>query len=112
MYDYLIRAYVSVGTTDVKSIAELSPSTFKLEQNYPNPFNPSTAIQYTLTSRSFTTLKVYDMVGREVATLVNGFKEAGSYEVTFDASRLPSGVYLYRITTDKFIETKKLVLLK
>jgi hypothetical protein len=111
-YYYLIRAYVSFGSVGVRQTVELQPATFNLSQNYPNPFNPSTRIQFVLPSRNFVTLKVYDLIGRDVATLVNGFKEAGSHEVLFDASHLPSGIYLYRITTDKFVETKKLVLIK
>jgi hypothetical protein len=109
---YLVRAYVSFPATGVRTTVELRPSTFNLGQNYPNPFNPSTVIRFDLPSRSFMTLKVYDMVGREITTLVNGLKEAGTHEIKFDASGLPSGVYLYRITADKFVETKKLVLLK
>jgi hypothetical protein len=109
---YLVRAYVSFPATGVQRTVELSPSTYNLGQNYPNPFNPSTAIRFDLPLRSFVTLKVYDMIGREVATLVNGFQEAGSHEIKFDASGLPSGIYFYRISTDKFTETKKLVLIK
>jgi hypothetical protein len=111
-YYYLIRAYVSFPATGVRTTVELNPLTFKLGQNYPNPFNPSTTIQFELPSRSLMTLKVYDLIGREVATLVNGIKEAGSHEIKFDASGLPSGIYLYRIVTDKYVETKKLVLIK
>ncbi|RPI04759.1 MAG: T9SS C-terminal target domain-containing protein [Ignavibacteriae bacterium] len=109
---YIVRAYVSFPATGVRTTIELSPSTFRLGQNYPNPFNPTTNIQFALPLRSFVTLKVYDLVGREVATLVNGITEAGPHEVTFDASGLPTGVYLYRMVADKFVETKKLVLIK
>jgi hypothetical protein len=109
---YLVRAYVSFPATGVQTTVELTPSTFALCQNYPNPFNPSTAIRFELPVRSFVTLKVYDMVGREVAALVNGFTEAGTHEVKFDASGYPSGIYFYRIATDNYVETKKLVLIK
>jgi hypothetical protein len=109
---YLVRAYVSFPATDVRRTVELRPSAYTLGQNYPNPFNPSTAIRFDLPLRSFVTLKIYDVVGREIATLLNGYKEAGTHELKFDASGLPSGVYLYRISTDKFVETKKFVLLK
>jgi hypothetical protein len=85
---------------------------FHLSQNYPNPFNPVTSIQYAISSRQFVTLKVYDLLGREVATLVNEEKPAGEYEVEFDGSKLSSGVYLYRLTAGEFNETRKLVLLK
>ncbi len=109
---WMIRAYVSFAATGISQSIELTPSSYKLNQNFPNPFNPSTTIRFEIPSRSFVTLKVYDLVGREVATLVNGIREAGAQEVEFHASNLPSGVYLYRITTDKFVETKKLVLIK
>jgi hypothetical protein len=112
MYYYLIRAYVSLSTNNVQQTLELNPIMFHLGQNYPNPFNPSTTIQFSLPSRMYSTLKVYDMLGREVATLIEGVHEAGSHIVKFDASHLPSGIYFYRIVTDQFVETKRLVLLK
>jgi hypothetical protein len=87
-------------------------SSFKLNQNYPNPFNPSTVISYTVPYQSKVTLKVYNILGSEVATLVNENKPAGSYNVTFDASRLSSGVYIYQLKAGNFISTKKLVFLK
>ena len=85
---------------------------FSLEQNYPNPFNPSTKIQYAISNKQFVQLKVYDVLGNEVATLVNEFKPAGSYEVNFNAAKLSSGVYLYKLNAGSFIETKKMILLK
>ena len=93
---------------------------FYLEQNYPNPFNPSTKIKYTIpnvethrdASLQMVTLKVYDLLGNEVATLVNEEKPAGSYEIDFNASDLASGIYLYRLSIDNFVESKKLVLIK
>jgi hypothetical protein len=85
---------------------------FQLEQNYPNPFNPSTAIKFQIPSANDVTLKVYDILGREVRTLVNESLQAGSYETTFDATGLASGVYLCRLTSRDFSETKKLVLLR
>jgi photosystem II stability/assembly factor-like uncharacterized protein len=85
---------------------------FSLMQNYPNPFNPSTSIKYQVSSNSQVSLKVYDVLGNEVATLVNEEKPAGSYEVKFDASGLTSGIYFYTLATGSFIETKKMVLLK
>jgi hypothetical protein len=109
---YLVRAYVSFPPTGVQTAKELTPITFNLGQNYPNPFNPSTSIRIELPERSFVTLKVFDMVGREVTTLVNGFQEAGSHNIAFNAAGLTSGVYFYRISTEKFTETKKLVLIK
>ena len=88
------------------------PSAYTLFQNYPNPFNPSTVIGFQVPSSGFVSLKVYDVLGREVATLVNEREKAGSYSVTFDAGNLPSGVYFYRITAGSFVETKKLVVLR
>jgi hypothetical protein len=83
-----------------------------LEQNYPNPFNPSTSISFTLPSKSFVSLKVFDLLGREVATLVNEQKPAGTYTQKWNAANVSSGIYFYRLQADKFTETKKLVLLK
>jgi photosystem II stability/assembly factor-like uncharacterized protein len=88
------------------------PTDFILYQNYPNPFNPSTRIDYSIPRSSFVTLKVYDILGREAATLVNEEKPAGNYEVEFNGSNLSSGVYFYRIEAESFVSTKKLVLLK
>ena len=94
-------------------------SDFELYQNYPNPFNQNTSLQYAIGSlpdgkagRQFVILKVYDLLGREVATLVNEEKPVGSYKVSFDASQLPSGVYYYRLQTGDFSQTKKMILLK
>jgi serine protease len=117
--------YKSVITDVLKDNSEL-PTEFSLSQNYPNPFNPSTTIQYSIpvgTSRDLSatnvTLKIYDILGREVATLVNKNQKAGNYEVKFNAStssstanELTSGIYFYRIVAGKFVDTKKLILLK
>lgn len=88
------------------------PTCYSLSQNYPNPFNPTTTIQYSLPSQSFVSLKVFDVLGSEVATLVNEVQTAGYQSVVFNASGLSSGIYLYRIETGSFFETKKLVLLR
>jgi len=88
------------------------PLQFSLEQNYPNPFNPSTTIEYTIPQNGFVSLKVFNVLGKEVATLVNGQNDAGNHKVEFDATSLNSGVYFYRIESRNFVETKKLVLLK
>jgi serine protease len=93
------------------------PIEYKLDQNYPNPFNPSTIISYQIPSGNYVTLKVYDVLGREVSVLVNEFKQAGSYKVMFNvetrhASSLPSGVYFYTMTAGEFVQTKKMILLK
>lgn len=88
------------------------PETFELRQNYPNPFNPSTVISYQLPVNGQVTLKVYDVLGREVQTLVKGRQSAGDHSVRFNAANLPSGVYSYRLEAGTFSQTKKLVLMK
>ncbi len=87
-------------------------STFELAQNYPNPFNPSTNIKYSIAERSNVTIKVYDMLGNEVATLVNQVQDAGTHNVVFNAANLASGMYVYTITAGNFTATKKMMLLK
>ncbi len=87
-------------------------NSFTLSQNYPNPFNPSTTINYTLPSNNYVTLKIFNVLGEEVATLVNEYKGQGSHSVQFNASRLNSGVYYYTITAGSFHQTKKMMLLK
>jgi hypothetical protein len=85
---------------------------FSLLQNYPNPFNPSTTIRFTLAYAAFASLMVFNITGQEIATLVNKEMSPGTYEVTWHASGLPSGVYFYRLQTGSFMESKKLVLLR
>jgi len=101
----------------IYSVAEVdesgnNPNTFSLFQNYPNPFNPTTSIEYRVGSSEYVTLKVYDVLGREVATLVNEEKLPGEYEIEFDGSQLSSGIYFYKLTSGNFIETKKMIYLK
>ena len=91
---------------------EILPKEFALEQNYPNPFNPSTKISWQLPVSGQVTLKVYNVLGREVSTLVNEYRQAGSYEVDFNASELPSGVYFYRLKAGEFTATRKMILIK
>jgi len=90
-----------------------SPATFRLYQNYPNPFNPTTSIQYAIGSRHFVSLKVYDILGKEIATLVNEEKLAGEYKAVWDASTLSSGIYLYQLRVGaNFMQTKKMILMR
>jgi len=89
-----------------------APKGFALEQNYPNPFNPTTAIGYQLSASGFTSLKVYDAIGREVSTLVNEVKEAGYYSVQFDGARLSSGIYFAKLSSSGKTQMRKLILLK
>jgi hypothetical protein len=99
------------GTSGVSTTGHL-PQNFQLEQNYPNPFNPSTDINYTIAKAGNVTLKVYNMLGQHVATLVNGFQAANTYKVNFNASGLSSGMYLYELRTGNNVITKKMVLMK
>jgi hypothetical protein len=91
---------------------EIAPLVFSLSQNYPNPFNPSTKINYSIPQSSNVVIKVFDILGNEVATLVNEQKPAGSYEIEFNATNFPSGVYCYQLKAGTFIETKKMLLVK
>lgn len=98
-------------TTDVNN-DEKNPLKYSLLQNYPNPFNSVTVIKYSIPKKSYVTLIVYNILGNEIASLVNQYKNAGEYEAEFNAKDLPSGFYLYELRTDKFIQTRKLLLLK
>ena len=91
---------------------ESNPTEFNLAQNYPNPFNPSTTIRYAVPKTSQVSIKLYDLTGQEVASLVNEVKEVGTYEVKFDARNLASGVYLYKMIAGDFSSVKKLNVLK
>ncbi len=106
------RRPLSEMITDVEDHSSEIPYQFILEQNYPNPFNPSTTINFSLPSSEFVTLKVYDVLGNEVATLVNEEKPPGTYEITWYAVNLPSGIYFYKIQSGSFLETKKMILIK
>lgn len=88
------------------------PNTFTLSQNYPNPFNPSTKISFSVPKKSFVTIKVYDILGKEIAMLINSEKSIGNYELEFNGSSLSSGIYFYRMQAGDFVDTKKLILLK
>ncbi|MBI4535209.1 MAG: T9SS type A sorting domain-containing protein [Ignavibacteriae bacterium] len=100
----------NISPTDVRPTDEV-PAVFALEQNYPNPFNPTTTIKFSIPHTSDVTLKVYDLLGREVATLLNDTKPMGTYEVTWNAANLASGVYFYRLTAGSFYDVIRVVLL-
>jgi hypothetical protein len=99
-------------TTGVHDRETANPNQFALGQNYPNPFNPATKISFSIPAAGFTSLKVFDVLGNETATLVDGQMAAGNHSVTFNASHLTSGVYFYRLQTGTYSETKKLILAK
>ena len=103
VYDYVV-------SVDEESITGLN--NFKLIGNYPNPFNPSTKISWQSLVGSWLTLTIYDVLGNEVATLVDEYKTAGTYELKWSANAYPSGVYFYQLKTDGFVETKKMILMK
>jgi hypothetical protein len=98
--------------TSVENLSTYLPALFNLDQNYPNPFNPSTNISFSIPTKSFVSLKVFDVIGREVATLMSQEKPVGTYNVSFDASKLPSGVYFYRLTAGGFTQVKKMLMIK
>lgn len=105
----LIVHLVPVGVEDNP---EGIPTEYSLSQNYPNPFNPTTSIRYSIPELSFVNIKIFDVLGSEIETLVNEEKSIGNYEVNFDASKLATGIYFYRIKAGQFVETKKMVLIK
>jgi hypothetical protein len=124
-YYYRLKQIDTDGVFEYSEIINIAvgiPNSISLEQNYPNPFNPSTSIKYAVRSPQFVTLKVYDILGNEITTLVNEEKPAGRYEVEFsaiggsasggNAYTLPSGIYFYRLQAGSFVETKKMILLK
>lgn len=100
------------AVTDVKLVNQTIPDNFILMQNYPNPFNPATTINYSIPKESFVTIKVYDVLGREVSTLVNEVNIAGNYSVQFNGSKFSTGIYFYRMQAGNFVQIKKLVLMK
>ncbi len=115
---YLVNAVNDANTVAKRSFNNISftgdkiPKTYELSQNYPNPFNPATTINYQLPQTGFVTLKIYDILGSQVATLVNEQKNQGKYSVNFNASRLASGVYIYQLRVNDYISSKKMLLLR
>ena len=110
--EFIITDNKSIYLTKQFILQYALPTEFKLEQNYPNPFNPETRIRYQVSSISPVTLKIYDILGNEVTTLVNEQKELGYYEVDFNAVSFASGVYIYRLQAGNYISTKKMILMK
>ena len=101
-----------VSIEDSRTSSEFLPVKYQLDQNYPNPFNPSTTIEFTLPKSEFVELKVYNLLGKEVSTLVSKKLNQGNYTYTFDGSNLASGIYYYQLTAGDYGEVKKMILLK
>jgi hypothetical protein len=110
--DVKVYAFSPGNVNSVNENLNQKVSDFSLSQNYPNPFNPTTTIKYAIQKRTFVELKVYDVIGREVEVLVNEAQESGYYEIEFNASKLSSGIYFYQIKTERYVETKKMLLVK
>jgi len=102
------------GTTTVDSDEEINqpPNNFVLYPNYPNPFNPLTKIKFEIPVSSFVTLKIYDVLGRELKVLINEYKTSGMYEIEFDGTKHASSIYFYRLQSEDYVRTKKMLLLK
>jgi hypothetical protein len=116
-WNFAVNKLITVSNTVGISANTTLPKSFNLEQNYPNPFNPATNIRYSISTASFVTLKVYDILGREIAALVNNFQSAGTYTVPFSISRFSNnhtttGVYFYTLETENFKSTKKMLVIK
>jgi hypothetical protein len=102
----------TILTSVAERVNDVVPTGFSLEQNYPNPFNPTTNFGFRIANFGFVSLKVFDVLGKEVATVVNENRETGNYKIAYDGSTLPSGVYFYRLTANGFSETKRMVLIR
>jgi hypothetical protein len=109
---FMVSAYVSVKDEGTTKVVEVNPIKYSLSQNYPNPFNPETNISFSLPKKGLATLKIYDVMGREVKTLMNEVKEAGDHIIKFSAENFSSGVYFYKIKCDDYVDTKKMVLVR
>ncbi|RKZ00371.1 MAG: hypothetical protein DRQ13_00555 [Ignavibacteriae bacterium] len=110
--DRTIIDYIATTDLAISVEEEFNVNSYELEQNYPNPFNPSTQINYNITEGGLVNIKVYNILGIEVAALVNEYKPAGSYQVTFNGNDLSSGVYIYSLSVNNFIKTRKMILEK
>jgi photosystem II stability/assembly factor-like uncharacterized protein len=110
--DYNVWRLPVSGFIGIEPINNIVPSKYSLNQNYPNPFNPTTNIRFSIPKTSFTEIKIFNSLGQEISTLVNQNLQAGNYEVNWDASNIPSGVYFYRINSDDFTQTNKMILIK
>jgi hypothetical protein len=109
-----IGAYENLLGSPVVGVCQwiTNPIEFALKQNYPNPFNPTATIEYALPHAGYVTLRVYNVLGEEVATLFDGEQAAGTFKTSWDASDLPSGVYFYRLTAGEYVQARKMVLMR
>jgi hypothetical protein len=110
-YDYYVSKF-NVLTTKIDNPLATYPTHFALQEAFPNPFNPSTKITYSIPEKAFVVLKVFNILGQEIATLANEIQEPGNKSVEFLAGNLPSGVYFYRLIAGSYVETKKMILMK
>jgi hypothetical protein len=113
-FQYRLKQIDTDGSFEYSDVVEVEviPTKFELSQNYPNPFNPSTTIQFSLPQATQIKISLYNMIGEQVATLAEGMYETGNHKVTFNASNLPSGAYIYRIESSEFVQVRKMILLK
>ena len=113
-FQYRLKQIDTDGSYEYSDVVEVMivPEKFELSQNYPNPFNPSTAIQFSLPKQTQLKINIYNMLGEQIATIAHGLYETGNYKITFNASSLPSGTYVYRLESVDFVQVKKMILLK
>jgi hypothetical protein len=113
-FQYRLKQVDNDGSSEYSDVVEVEiiPTKYELSQNYPNPFNPSTTIRFSLPTETQLKINVYNMLGELIKTIAEGSYEAGYYKVTLNASNLPSGTYIYRIESNEFVQTKKMILLK
>ena len=113
-FQYRLKQVDTDGSFEYSDVVEVEvvPNQYELSQNYPNPFNPSTTIRFSLPQASQIKINIYNMIGEQVATIADGMYEAGYHKVTFNASNLPSGAYIYRIESSDFVQVKKMILLR
>ena len=112
MATYFKTGYATAPVDYIRQHVGNLPEVYKLQQNYPNPFNPLTHITYSLPHSGIVTLTVYDLLGKEISTLVNRNQTAGAYTVDFDASHLASGIYIYTLRANQYIKSRKMILLR
>ena len=113
-FQYRLKQVDSDGSFEYSDVVEVVvvPDQYELSQNYPNPFNPSTTIQFSLPKQTQLKINIYNMLGEQVATIAEGMYESGYHKVTFNASTLPSGTYVYRLESSDFVQVKKMILIK